>query len=78
MIDLSGKRGSIRRKSVIFQQSAVPEHAELHLLLSMVDASGVGWSELPTYKEALENVKDKDPAQLWVSGVPGAADGRTL
>ena len=47
------------QKSVIFQQSLVPEHAELHLLLSMV--TPLGWLErVPTYKEALENVKDKD------------------
>src|SRR5712671_5238160 len=46
-------------KSVLFLQSAVPEHAELHLLLSMV--TPLGWLErVPTYKEALENVKDKD------------------
>src|SRR5439155_17252030 len=46
-------------KSVIFQQSVIPEHAELHLLLSMV--TPLGWLErVPTYKEALENVKDKD------------------
>jgi tryptophanyl-tRNA synthetase len=45
-------------KSVIFQQSQVREHAELHLLLSMV--TPLGWLErVPTYKEALENVKDK-------------------
>jgi len=47
------------QKSVIFLQSLVPEHAELHLLLSMV--TPLGWLErVPTYKEALENVKDKD------------------
>jgi len=46
-------------KSVIFLQSLVPEHAELHLLLSMV--TPLGWLErVPTYKEALENIKTKD------------------
>src|SRR5713226_2165584 len=46
------------QKSVIFQQSQVPEHAELHLLLSMV--TPLGWLErVPTYKEALENVQDR-------------------
>ena len=46
-------------KSTLFIQSSVPEHAELQLLLSMV--TPLGWLErVPTYKEALENVKDKD------------------
>jgi tryptophanyl-tRNA synthetase len=72
-------------KSVIFLQSAVPEHAELHLLLSMV--TPLGWLErVPTYKEALENVKDKDlhnygflgypvlqTADIVIYGEPGAA-----
>jgi len=45
-------------KSVIFQQSAVPEHAELHLLLSMV--TPLGWLErVPTYKEALETLRTR-------------------
>src|ERR1700752_3286540 len=45
-------------KSVIFLQSSVPEHAELQLLLSMV--TPLGWLErVPTYKEALDNVKNK-------------------
>jgi tryptophanyl-tRNA synthetase len=56
-------------KSVIFQQSAVPEHAELHLLLSMV--TPLGWLErVPTYKEALENVKDKDLYNYGFLGYP--------
>jgi tryptophanyl-tRNA synthetase len=56
-------------KSVIFQQSAVPEHAELHLLLSMV--TPLGWLErIPTYKEALENVKDKDLYNYGFLGYP--------
>jgi len=54
---------------VIFQQSAVPEHAELHLLLSMV--TPLGWLErVPTYKEALENVKDKDLHNYGFLGYP--------
>jgi tryptophanyl-tRNA synthetase len=57
------------QKSVIFQQSAVPEHAELHLLLSMV--TPLGWLErVPTYKEALENVKDKDLHTYGFLGYP--------
>jgi len=56
-------------KSVIFQQSAVPEHAELHLLLSMV--TPLGWLErVPTYKEALENVKDRDLHNYGFLGYP--------
>src|SRR5262249_39981377 len=55
------------KKCVIFQQSLIPEHAELHLLLSMV--TPLSWLErVPTYKEAFENVKDKD---LHTSGFPG-------
>jgi tryptophanyl-tRNA synthetase len=46
-------------KSVIFQQSQIPEHAELDLLLSMV--TPLGWLErVPTYKEALETFQDKE------------------
>jgi tryptophanyl-tRNA synthetase len=56
-------------KSVIFQQSVIPEHAELHLLLSMV--TPLGWLErVPTYKEALENVKDKDLHNYGFLGYP--------
>ena len=56
-------------KSVIFQQSFVPEHAELHLLLSMV--TPLGWLErVPTYKEAFENVKDKDLNTYGFLGYP--------
>jgi tryptophanyl-tRNA synthetase len=56
-------------KSVLFQQSLVREHAELHLLLSMV--TPLGWLErVPTYKEALENVKDKDLHTYGFLGYP--------
>src|SRR5437762_10519934 len=56
-------------KSVIFQQSVIPEHAELHLLLSMV--TPLGWLErVPTYKEALENIKDKDLHNYGFLGYP--------
>jgi len=57
------------QKSVIFQQSQGPEHAELHLLLSMV--TPLGWLErVPTYKEALENVKDKELHTYGFLGYP--------
>jgi tryptophanyl-tRNA synthetase len=56
-------------KSEIFQQSLVREHAELHLLLSMV--TPLGWLErVPTYKEALENVKDKELHTYGFLGYP--------
>jgi tryptophanyl-tRNA synthetase len=56
-------------KSILFLQSAVHEHAELHLLLSMV--TPLGWLErVPTYKEALENVKDKDLHNYGFLGYP--------
>jgi len=57
------------QKGVIFQQSVIPEHAELHLLLSMV--TPLGWLErVPTYKEALENVKDRDLHNYGFLGYP--------
>ncbi len=57
------------KKSVLFQQSVIPEHAELHLLLSMV--TPLGWLErVPTYKEALENVKDRDLHTYGFLGYP--------
>ncbi len=56
-------------KSMIFQQSEIPEHAELHLLLSVV--TPLGWLErVPTYREALENVKDKDLHNYGFLGYP--------
>lgn len=56
-------------KAVLFQQSQVPEHAELHLLLSMV--TPLGWLErVPTYKEQLENIKDKDLHTYGFLGYP--------
>ena len=56
-------------KSVIFLQSLIPEHAELHLLLSMV--TPLGWLErIPTYKEQLENVKNKDLHTYGFLGYP--------
>src|ERR1700733_8997199 len=56
-------------KSVIFQQSLIPEHAELRPLLSMV--TPLSWLErVPTYKEAFENVKDKDLHTYGFLGYP--------
>jgi tryptophanyl-tRNA synthetase len=56
-------------KSVIFIQSHVPAHAELHLLLSMI--TPLGWLErVPTYKEQRENIKDKDLSTYGFLGYP--------
>ncbi len=46
-------------KSTIFIQSDIPEHAELHLMLSMI--TPLSWLERnPTYKEQQQELKDKD------------------
>jgi tryptophanyl-tRNA synthetase len=56
-------------KSTLFIQSSVLEHAELQLLLSMV--TPLGWLErVPTYKEALENVRNKDLHTFGFLGYP--------
>ncbi len=56
-------------KSTFFVQSQLPEHAELHLLLSMV--TPLGWLErVPTYKEQLDNIKDKDLHTYGFLGYP--------
>ena len=56
-------------KCTMFIQSSVPEHSELQLLLSMV--TSLGWLErVPTYKEALDNVKDKDLHTFGFLGYP--------
>jgi len=56
-------------KCTLFVQSAVPEHAELNLLLTMI--TPLGWLErVPTYKEALENIKDKDLHTYGFLGYP--------
>ncbi len=56
-------------KCTMFLQSSVPEHAELQLLLSMV--TPLGWLErVPTYKEALDNVTDKDLHTFGFLGYP--------
>jgi tryptophanyl-tRNA synthetase len=56
-------------KSTMFMQSAVPEHAELQLLLSMV--TPLGWLErVPTYKEQQENLSGKDLSTYGFLGYP--------
>ena len=56
-------------QSTMFIQSRVPEHAELHLLLSM--ATPLGWLErVPTYKDQIENLASKDLATYGFLGYP--------
>ncbi|HEX3437588.1 MAG TPA: tryptophan--tRNA ligase [Pseudacidobacterium sp.] len=56
-------------KSVIFVQSRVKHHAELHLLLSMITT--LGWLErVPTYKEQQENITGKDLTTYGFLGYP--------
>ncbi len=53
----------------IFVQSAVPEHAELHLLLSMI--TPLGWLErVPTYKETQQQLTDRDLSTYGFLGYP--------
>ena len=56
-------------KCTIFLQSRLPEHAELHLLLSMI--TPLGWLErVPTYKEKQEELRDKDLSTYGFLGYP--------
>jgi len=53
----------------LFVQSAIPEHAELHLLLSMI--TPVGWLErVPTYKETQQQLEDRDLSTYGFLGYP--------
>lgn len=55
--------------SVLFVQSDVKEHAELHLLLSML--TPLGWLErVPTYKEKRAQMQDKDLSNYGFLGYP--------
>ena len=57
------------QKSTLFIQSSVLEHAELHLILSMI--TPLGWLErVPTYKEIIENLKDRDLGTYGFLGYP--------
>jgi tryptophanyl-tRNA synthetase len=56
-------------RSTIFVQSLVPEHAELYLLLQMV--TPIPWLErVPTYKEQIEQLAEKDLSNLGFLGYP--------
>jgi len=55
--------------ATLFIQSRVPEHAELHLLLSMM--TPLGWLErVPSYKDMQENLQDKDLSTYGFLGYP--------
>ena len=56
-------------KATIFRQSSVKEHAELHVLLSMI--TPLPWLERnPTYKEQIEAIKEKDLLTFGFLGYP--------
>ncbi|MCR4374702.1 MAG: tryptophan--tRNA ligase [Acidobacteria bacterium] len=56
-------------KSTLFIQSMVPEHAELYLLLQMV--TPISWLErVPTYKEQIEQMSEKDLSNIGFLGYP--------
>ena len=56
-------------KSTLFIQSSILEHAELYVLLSMI--TPLSWLErVPTYKEQIENLKDRDLGTYGFLGYP--------
>ncbi len=56
-------------QATLFVQSQVPEHAELHLLLSMI--APLGWLErVPTYKDQQEKLRDRDLSTYGFLGYP--------
>jgi tryptophanyl-tRNA synthetase len=56
-------------RSVLFVQSMVPQHAELHLILSMI--TPLGWLErVPTYKEQIRELRNKDLSTYGFLGYP--------
>lgn len=56
-------------KATLFVQSKVPEHAELHLLLSMI--TPISWLErVPSYKELKNELKDRDLSTYGFLGYP--------
>ena len=57
------------QRATVFIQSRVPEHAELFLLLSM--ATPLGWLErVPTYKDQIEKLREKDLSTYGFLGYP--------
>ena len=56
-------------RSTLFVQSMVPEHAELYLLLQMV--TPIPWLErVPTYKEQIEQLSERDLSSIGFLGYP--------
>ncbi len=56
-------------RATLFIQSRVPEHAELHLLLSMI--TPLAWLErVPSYKDQQQKLKEKDLANYGFLGYP--------
>ena len=56
-------------QATLFIQSRVPQHAELHLLLSMI--TPLGWLErVPSYKDQQEKLADRDLATYGFLGYP--------
>jgi tryptophanyl-tRNA synthetase len=56
-------------RSTMFVQSMVPEHAELYLLLQMV--TPIPWLErVPTYKEQIEQLAERDLSSIGFLGYP--------
>jgi len=56
-------------RATLFIQSQLPEHAELHLLLSMI--TPLGWLErVPTYKDQQEKLAEKDLSTYGFLGYP--------
>jgi tryptophanyl-tRNA synthetase len=56
-------------QAILFVQSQLQEHAELHLLLSMI--TPLGWLErVPTYKDQMEKLRDRDLATYGFLGYP--------
>ncbi len=80
--DTSGIKGSAREmvldwvafgldpdRCTIFEQSQVPQHAELNLILGMI--TPVAWLERnPTYKEMLDNIEQRDLSTFGFLGYP--------
>ena len=67
-LDLMGA-GLDPEQCVLFVQSHVPQHAELHLLFSMI--TPLGWLErVPTYKEQQENLSGRDLSTYGFLGYP--------
>lgn len=57
------------QRAVVFVQSLVPEHAELHLILSMI--TPLGWLErVPTYKEQIRQLDNRDLGTYGFLGYP--------